>query len=818
MKDKLIICTFVVLLFSVSFIVPLGIVTVGHDTESRILEEQHELAQATVVLIDESHIPGGGFTHDDGLANLTSDLEAHGYSVENMSTWSESLLFSAHVVVIPVPMVEYSLDEYYVLERFVAKGGGLFIIGDNPTGTTADELANEFDFSFYQYYLQDNDDYVVNPFWIQWDRVSNFGNHPITDGVSSVSTYLGFGINSYPGVAVPILMMDADDNSEYSTGFLSCGTAAIVASEYATGLGRIVVAGDIHQFGAGDVDTSGTIDYYQGDNDLLARNIIHWLADATIPENIIVFDETHNPLQSIDSLATNIEVVFDETQSPFYQTTSTYNILVSYLEGNNLDTAYENVFDPIDFSGAEVIVLGNPQTTYPESQAIFIMSEVARGAGLLLIGDAGTVLGMGAVQIAEQFGVEFYDGGLNDTDDYYDSPNRFRMDGSNLAEHPSLNGVHEVGYIYGSGFRTVPDNAVTILSTDDDSSSGWTDEPPGSPSPRDVPCAIAFQYGAGRVMMIADGGMFTATYLGHGNNSLFAISAMRWLAQGKSLRHYWYGAQALRNQGYGVMSMKQFNATVLEGTDALILPVSMDPYLGVEKTIIEEYVTVDGNGLFLIGEASFYGDDIRDIATDYGIYFDSLGTTLEDEDDYASTSFYNRFLLDSGNIQTHAITQGVEGLLWAEGVAIGSYPGNAEVILQMDNDAYSEWSNGTPALQEAMMVTLETGNGRVVALGDSTFWTDYNYYFDNYGDNHTMAVNELDNSRIMVNAVTWLIGEGGGPVLPFDLPWWALPAVGGVVAVLVLGVALRKRSGGKKTTRKKKTTTKRKTKTKTKKK
>ena len=229
------------------------------------------------------------------------------------------------------------MDEYYVLEHFVAKGGGLFIISDNPTGTSADELANEFDFYFHQYHLQDNDDYIVNPFWIQWDRVSNFGNHPITDGVSSVSTYLGFGIDSYPGVAVPILMMDADDNSEYSIGFLSCGTAAIVASEYATGLGRIVVAGDIHQFGAGDVDTSGTIDYYQGDNDLLARNIIHWLADATIPENIIVFDETHNPLQRIDSLATNIEVVFDETQNPFYQTASTYGILDSYLVGDNLD-------------------------------------------------------------------------------------------------------------------------------------------------------------------------------------------------------------------------------------------------------------------------------------------------------------------------------------------------------------------------------------------------------------------------------------------------------------------------------------------------
>ncbi|OLS27990.1 MAG: hypothetical protein ThorAB25_19520, partial [Candidatus Thorarchaeota archaeon AB_25] len=662
MKDKLIVCTLIVLFLSVSFYVPVGIVNVSNDSASIMPEKEHELAQAPVVLFDESHNPGSDFTHDNELLNLATDLESHGYAVENMSVWSESLLFSADVVIVAVPMVAYSTEEYHVLEQFVAKGGGLFIISDNPTGTTADELALDFGFTFYTYYLQDQDDYIVNPYWIQWDRVSNFGNHPITGGVSSVTTYLGYGIRTYPGLAVPILIMDADDNSEFSTGLAAHGTTAIIATEYPTGLGRIVVAGDIHQFAGGDVDTSGTVDYYEGDNDLLARNIIDWLAGATIPENIIVFDQTHIPFGRTHVQSRHIDVLFDEIHSPFYEAIGTYSTLIEYLEGNYLDTSYMDVFDPVEYSGADVVVHANPTGTFSSYDIRDLKEHVLDGAGLLLIGDASVVLGAGAAQIAEEFGAEFYEGGLNDTDDNYDdNSNRVRMDGSNLADHPSLNGVHEVGYIYGSGFRTVPDNAVTILRTDDDSSSGWTVEPPGSPSPRNVPCAIAFQYGAGRVMMIADGGMFTATYLGHGNNSLFAISAMRWLAQGKSLRHYWYGAQALRNQGYGVMSMKQFNATVLEGTDALILPVSMDPYLGVEKTIIEEYVTVDGNGLFLIGEASFYGDDIRDIATDYGIYFDSLGTTLEDEDDYASTSFYNRFLLDSGNIQTHAITQGVEG-------------------------------------------------------------------------------------------------------------------------------------------------------------
>jgi hypothetical protein len=806
MKDKLFVSTLIMLFLSVSFNVPVGIVTVCNVTESLTPEVQYELAQAPMVLIDESHLPGSDFTHDNGLANLTSDIEDYGYSVENMTSWSESMLFSADVVIIPVPLLTYSWDEYYILERFVAKGGGLFIIGDNPSGSMADELAEMFDFSFTTDYFEDNDDYIDNPFWIRWDRVSNFGNHPITEGISNVTTYLGYGIRRYPGLGVPILMMDADDNSEYSSGFLSCGTAAMVAIEYPTGIGRIVVTGDVHQFGAGDLTGNGINEYYEADNDLLARNIIDWLANTPIPDNVIVFDETHLPYARIWTLAQHFNVLFEETQNPMWGMATDYLDLSSYLEGNYIDTERMTLWDPVDLSSAEVIVLANPSTTYSESDYSYLMSLVRGGRGLLLIGEAGQFLGAGAAQIAGLFGAEFYDGGLNDTDDYYDIPNRIIMDGSNLADHPSLNGVHEVGYIYGGGFRTVPDDAVAILSSDDDSSSGWTQEPPGSESPRNVPCAIAFQYGEGRVMMIADGNLFTNPpidqFLEKGNNSLFAISAIRWLAEGDSLGNYWYGAQALRDQGYGVMSMKQFNATFLEGTDALILPAPTNPYSAAEKAVIEDYVTVQGNGLFLISEKLNNGDAIRDIASDYGILFDDPGLELEDEDDAAHTANHELFLLDEFNIQTHAITEGVEGLLWARGTGIGGYPEDTEVILQMDDDAYSEWSNGTPALQVAMMVALESGNGRIVALGDSTFWDGTVMSMDNYGDMDTMSVHELDNSRIMLNTVDWLI-RGEGPIIPFNLPWWALPAIGVVIVVVVLGIGFSRRSRKTKTTGKK---------------
>ncbi|MGY5872888.1 MAG: DUF4350 domain-containing protein, partial [Candidatus Thorarchaeota archaeon] len=299
MKNKLLVSMLVILLVTVSFVAPVGIATDGQSSVEMETEEHAIVSQAKTVLFDESHIPVSGYAHDDGLTNLTSDLVTHGYSVENMTTWSESTILSADVIIVPVPTVLYSAEEYDTLEQFVAKGGGLFIIGDNPGGTTADDLSQNFDILFTLNYLQDHDDYVTNPYWIRWDRVSNFGDHPITAGVSSVTTYLGYGFRTHIPMSVPILMMDADTNSDDSTGVSTGGIAAIMATEYQSGLGRIVVAGDIDQFGAADVDGNAISDYFDGDNDLLARNIIDWLASAPIPENIVVFDESHHPYKNI---------------------------------------------------------------------------------------------------------------------------------------------------------------------------------------------------------------------------------------------------------------------------------------------------------------------------------------------------------------------------------------------------------------------------------------------------------------------------------------------------------------------------------------
>ncbi|MFW9787655.1 MAG: DUF4350 domain-containing protein [Candidatus Thorarchaeota archaeon] len=834
MKDKVVVCTLIVLFLSVSFLVPIRVVQ--ETKEPLVAEKQIEVAQAQMVLFDESHVPYGSFTHDLWFSNFTSDLEAEGYTVDNMTSWDENTLMSADVVIIAVPTVAYSMNEFYTLHNFLAKGGGFFLIGDIPSVSEAAALAELFGFYFSATELQDSDNHYGPLNWIQWDRVSNFGNHPITTGVSNLTTYLGHGIIEYPGLGVPLMMMDADENSTYAgSGDYSSGTAAMVAIEYPGGLGRMVVTADSNQFWSIDFNGDGDEEYYEGDNDLLARNIINWLSSAPIPEDIIVFDESHNAQRRTGVTSKHFNILFDESESPEWgidnndngiygwaEDSSWYGDLAAFLEGSGMSVDKMSTWDWVTAASSDVLVLVDPDTLYDTSDAEVLRSLVAQGLGLLLLGDRGTWIGDGAVQIAELFGVDFYDGTLSDSDENYNANEVWiLMDGTNLADHPSLSGVSEVGLIATGGFNNFPIDTEIILSSDTDSSSGWFEEPPGSPSAEGVPSAIAFQYGRGRVMMIADSGMFANgndEFLEFGNNSLFAINAIRWLAEGTTFLDYYHCANELRNQGYGVMAMIEFSSSFLEGTDALVLANPILFYSEGEKTVIDEYVSVQGNGLLMLGDVGGPVSSLRDFAADYGIIFDGLGSSLVDEDDFVEPSIHDLFQLDEFNLQSHYLTEGVEGLLWRWGTGIIEYPEDADVILEMDDDTFSEWANGSSAAGVAMMIASTNGTGRILTIGDSNLWDNTVLGSDIFSDKKTMTLYELNNSLLLINSIEWLLGEGnGGTPTPFELPWWALPAVGGGVLVIALGFGISRRSKGKETTAKK-STTKKKTKTKTKKK
>ncbi|MFW9846962.1 MAG: DUF4350 domain-containing protein, partial [Candidatus Thorarchaeota archaeon] len=766
---KSMLTSLLVLLFLFSMAAPAGIIVSSDSTELGIVDNASSLSQTTTVLIDESH--SALFTSDSLFNNFTTDMIAQGYSVEVMDTWDVTQLSGADVLVTCCPQDAYTSDDFYDIHAFVAKGGGLFIIGDAAGVTTADELAVNFGAVFSPGFLEDLDDSYSLDSWIRYDGVANFGDHPITQGVSNVSTYAGYGITRFPPDAVPIVMMDADGQSEYSTGDLASGVPAIVAFEYARGLGRIVVAGDSNQFLGNDLDGDGQTSYFERNNEVLARNIINWLATPDIPDQIVAFDESHASLYNIDSNSYVIDVVFDESHSPFFGIDSNdngiygddaaqYGDWASYLEGAGYDVEKMSTFSSLDLSINDVIVLPNPASVYSAGEQENILEAVRQGRGLLVLAEGYGWLRDGSIQIADLFGAEFYDGVLNDTDDQTYAPTVIRLNESNLADHPILNGVNDVVYNYGTGLKEIPDNAVPILVTDNDGTNGW--EPPvpaGDPSADNVPLAITFEYGKGRVAMIGESSLFITSpvdVLHEGNNSLFGINLIRWLAGGRMHSPYYHAARALEDAGYGVASMLEFDETFLDDTDALVLCAPSTPYIAAEKLVMQNYVESEGNGLFLIGEYTFYGDVIRDVAADFGFFFDSGGLQLYDDDDYADFIDTGRFTLDATNVESHVITSGVDELLWRRGNGFSSLPTGADVLLKMDDDVYSKWENGTAAAGVPMMAALEYGRGRIVTIGDTNLWDGENFEDAADGNDYTRDIDNYDNKRLLTNTLDWL--------------------------------------------------------------
>jgi hypothetical protein len=239
--------------------------------------------QGQHIVFDESHSPYWNNYIATQYNNFSTDMIAQGYTVEAMPTWNPSTIMSADIFVTVTPSSSYTPSELAFLHEFVAHGGGLFIIGDRLN--VGSDIAGYFKVTLSNDPLSDLNDYISMDYWLLWNRSGNFGDHPITAGVSRIETYYGDGLVRYPMETIPLLITDADDLSRYdNSGNVASGVAGLVAFEYQLGLGRIVISGDGDCWTRADADSDGAFNYFDSDNEILARNIIHWLAHPVIPE------------------------------------------------------------------------------------------------------------------------------------------------------------------------------------------------------------------------------------------------------------------------------------------------------------------------------------------------------------------------------------------------------------------------------------------------------------------------------------------------------------------------------------------------------
>jgi uncharacterized membrane protein len=759
-------------------LVPFGLLS-SHFTATSIGFAKAPI-QGETVLFDESHSPFYQFLITEKYNNFSVDLQGQGYTVEAMSTWNPVRIMEVDIIVIPVSADPYTSAELNILHEFVAKGGGLFIICDGGGTGTADDVAAYFYAPLHGGGLAESDDQIAgNPTWIDWHKSSQFGDHPITSGVSNVETYYGDGLDYFPLGATPILISDVNDHSYWwGTSNDAFGVAAMVAFEYQYGLGRIVVTGDGNQFDDRDADSDATIDYFDEDNEILARNVIYWLAHPTVPDTTIVFDESNSPLNSIAAIPETIDVLFDETHSPWASIDPNTNTIYGYeddssvmgdfaqsLEGAGFAISRMTSWSSLTLGSADIVVFVNPSAAYSPTQLDDILDYVRDGGSVLVLGENNVHLGAATRQVARLFDCDFYEGALNDSDDNYGLTGwletDFKLDGANLGTHQAMNGISELGIFYGTALNATPSGATTLFRTDDDTTIGWYTTPPGSPSARNLPIASAFAYGRGRVCVTGDMTMFynttTDPLLTYGQNCLFGINIVRWLGEmGYNIGNYYDAAQQLRLEGYGVLGMRVFDEFFFADADALALSVPSITYSLAERNAIQSYVETQGHGLLIIGDWATYGDEANYINQAFGFDLATGGSVgLLDTDDTLGITL--QFFLQANNFGTHSILNGISELIWLAGSGFDHIPNGADTLLYMDDDANSSWNhNASSAALVAMMCSLETNRGRVASIGDGGLWGHYVPESSTIPDNHTMALYHSDNRQLLVNTIEWL--------------------------------------------------------------
>ncbi|MHA1484316.1 MAG: hypothetical protein ACTSPR_03240, partial [Candidatus Thorarchaeota archaeon] len=238
-----------------------------------------------IVLFDESH--GQNFYLNASYYGLGNYLTELGYTIRWTWNLTESNINQAHILVIQDGDDNYTASEIATIEAFVARGGGLFILGGaGDYGLQADLVGNEFGFDMNNTgHILDSDDWVGQATHIVYNE-TNIGSHPITTGVGMLATQYSTGFIDI-GDAVPLLTADADGTCTWNDLTPADGTVIMAAKDH--NLGRIVVASDYRFVMYNeDPDIDGIPMLYGYDNDIFVANIFNWLAENRAPDVHVV--------------------------------------------------------------------------------------------------------------------------------------------------------------------------------------------------------------------------------------------------------------------------------------------------------------------------------------------------------------------------------------------------------------------------------------------------------------------------------------------------------------------------------------------------
>jgi len=258
-----------------------------------------------------------------------------------------------------------------------------------------------------------------------------------------------------------------------------------------------------------------SINYLDADNEIFTRNAFRWLAGAGIPQQTVVFDQSHNPFTYVHS---------------------DYNQFANLLMFNGYNVEFMNTFDPLSFEDADILFITDGSTDYNTTEIESIRSYVQDGGSLLLLGDHGS-LSAQIDPIAQEFGLELNTIGYLIDDEVLVGDSYIVYDGDNIGTHPIMDDVYRIEINRGNGFISVGAGTPLVI-TDIDGTTNWSDVSPAS----NVPVFAATQYNMGRVVCLTDinfptendgdGDGFGLLY--DSDNPIFLANVFTWLAENRA--------------------------------------------------------------------------------------------------------------------------------------------------------------------------------------------------------------------------------------------------------------------------------------------
>ncbi|MBI4473340.1 MAG: DUF4350 domain-containing protein [Acidobacteria bacterium] len=186
----------------------------------------------------------------------------------------------------------FTPEEISAVRNWVSEGGSLLLVADHaPAGTAAGALSAAFGIEMTDWYTEDpkhHDPETRNPAWILFSRENGLlGDHPITEGITSVLTFTGQSLRPPPN-AVSFLKLSPEAvefprrRARPADARSAANLAQGVALEF--GKGRVVALGEAAML-TSQVTSAGQRPLYFGmsraghQNRELALNIMRWLTE-----------------------------------------------------------------------------------------------------------------------------------------------------------------------------------------------------------------------------------------------------------------------------------------------------------------------------------------------------------------------------------------------------------------------------------------------------------------------------------------------------------------------------------------------------------